>query len=60
RGNKIGNWMFNKAIEYAKQNGVSILQLTTNKKRPIAKRFYEKLGFDASHEGMKLYLEKLM
>lgn len=37
---------------------VSIIQLTTNKKRSQAKYFYEKLGFDASHEGMKLYLEQ--
>ena len=35
--------------------GVSIIQLTTNKQRPDAVRFYEKLGFKTSHEGMKLY-----
>ncbi len=57
RGQKIGNWMFEQALEYAKSNGVSIIQLTTNKKRPEAKRFYETLGFEASHEGMKLNLE---
>jgi predicted nucleotidyltransferase len=45
------------AISYAKEHDVSIVQLTTNKKRPKAKHFYEKLGFEASHEGMKLYLE---
>lgn len=57
RGQKIGSWMFNQAISYAKEHDVSIIQLTTNKKRPKAKHFYEKLGFEASHEGMKLYLE---
>lgn len=57
RGQKIGAWMFNQAISYAKENDVSIVQLTTNKKRPKAKHFYEKFGFKASHEGMKLYLE---
>jgi N-acetylglutamate synthase-like GNAT family acetyltransferase len=57
RGQKIGSWMFNQAISYANENDVSIVQLTTNKKRPKAKHFYEKLGFEASHEGMKLYLE---
>lgn len=57
RGQKIGSWMFNQAISYAKENDVSIIQLTTNKKRPKAKHFYEKLGFAARHEGMKLYLE---
>ena len=58
RGQKIGSWMFDQAISYAKAMDVSIIQLTTNKKRPKAKHFYEKLGFQASHEGMKLYLEK--
>ncbi|RUP38077.1 MAG: GNAT family N-acetyltransferase [Acinetobacter sp.] len=57
RGQKIGRWMFDQAINYAKKHDVSIIQLTTNKKRPKAKHFYEKLGFKASHEGMKLYLE---
>lgn len=57
RGQKIGSWMFDQAIGYAKEHDVSIIQLTTNKKRPKAKHFYEKLGFEASHEGMKLYLE---
>jgi len=49
--------MINQAFGYAKANNVKIIQLTTNKKRPRAKHFYEKLGFDATHEGMKLYLE---
>ena len=57
RGQKIGSWIFDQAISYAKEHDVSIIQLTTNKKRPKAKHFYEKLGFEASHEGMKLYLE---
>lgn len=58
RGQKIGSWMFDQAISYAKKHNVSIIQLTTNKKRPKAKHFYEKLGFETSHEGMKLYLEQ--
>jgi ribosomal protein S18 acetylase RimI-like enzyme len=58
RGQKIGSWMFDQAISYAKEHEVSIIQLTTNKKRPEAKHFYEKLGFEPSHEGMKLYLRK--
>ena len=57
RGQKIGSWMFDQAISYAKEHDVSIIQLTTNKKRPKAKHFYEKLGFGPTHEGMKLYLE---
>ena len=41
RGQKIGSWMFHQAISYAKENDVSIIQLTTNKKRPKAKHFYD-------------------
>jgi len=59
RGQKIGSWMFEKAISYAKENDASIIQLTTNKKRPKAKHFYEQLGFEASHEGMKLYIYRM-
>jgi len=54
RGQRIGEYMINSAIAYGKSQGVSLVQLTTNKKRPRAKNFYEKLGFEASHEGMKL------
>lgn len=56
RGQNIGKYMFEQVMLYAKKHEVSILQLTTNKMRPRAKHFYEKLGFEASHEGMKLYL----
>ncbi len=56
RGQKIGDWMMQAAVEFAKSNHVSMIQLTTNKKRPRAKQFYERLGFETSHEGMKLYL----
>lgn len=56
RGESIGTWMFEQAILYGRQHGASIIQLTTNKKRTSAKRLYEKLGFEASHDGMKLYL----
>jgi len=57
RGQKIGEWMINSAINYAKLHGVKIVQLTTNKKRDRAKNFYEKIGFKASHEGLKLLLK---
>ena len=56
RGQKIGDWMMQAAFEFAKSNHVSMIQLTTNKQRPRAKQFYERLGFEATHEGMKLYL----
>lgn len=57
RGQKIGGWMIEQAISYGKARGASIIQLTTNKKRPRAEHFYEKIGFEATHEGMKLYIK---
>ena len=58
RGQKIGEWMIQQAMTYGKSKGVSIIQLNANKQRTLAKNFYEKLGFVASHEGMKIYLEQ--
>lgn len=55
RGKGIGEKMFLWAIERAKARGAHLIQLTTDKKRPEALKFYEKLGFKASHEGMKLH-----
>ncbi len=57
RGGGIGQQMFEWAIERAKERKAHILQLTTDKSRPEALHFYEKLGFKASHEGMKLHFE---
>ncbi|MEQ9166086.1 MAG: GNAT family N-acetyltransferase [Fulvivirga sp.] len=56
RGTGLGQLMINKAIELAKDKGAHMVQLTTDKKRPEAIKFYEKLGFISSHEGMKLHL----
>ena len=44
------------AIARARERGCHLVQLTTDKRRPDARRFYESLGFVASHEGMKLTL----
>ncbi|MFK8103824.1 MAG: N-acetyltransferase family protein [Saprospiraceae bacterium] len=55
RGQGIGRQVFEWAIQRAKTRGAHLLQLTTDKKRPDAKAFYEQLGFVASHEGMKLH-----
>lgn len=54
RGQGLGEEMFRWAINRAKEKGAHLLQLTTDKQRPEALRFYEKLGFVPSHEGMKL------
>ena len=56
RGQKICEWMMNQAFDFAKEHQVKMVQLTTNKQRPEAKRFYERLGFKSSHEGMKYFL----
>lgn len=57
RGQRIGTAMFEWAIDRAKERNVQLVQLTTDKQRPEALRFYEGFGFVASHEGMKLHLE---
>ncbi len=56
RGTGLGTKMFEWAISRAKEKGAHMLQLTTDKQRPDALRFYEKMGFTASHEGMKMNL----
>ena len=48
--------LFTWAIERARQRGCHLVQLTSDKARPDAIRFYENLGFVASHEGLKLHL----
>ncbi len=57
RGKGIGQKMFEWAIQRAQQKGAHLLQLTTDKKRPEAIKFYEKFGFKATHEGMKLHFD---
>ena len=56
RGQGIGKKVFDYAINRAKAKGCILIQLTTDKKRPDALRFYESIGFVATHEGMKLKL----
>ena len=52
----LGSEMIRWAIEEAREKGCGIVQLTSNKKRLDAHRFYERLGFSKSHEGFKLSL----
>jgi GNAT superfamily N-acetyltransferase len=56
RGRRIGERLFAWAIARARERSCAIIQLTTDKRRADAHRFYERLGFVASHEGMKLEL----
>ena len=56
RGEGLGRAMFARAIEECRRQGCGLVQLTTDRSRSDARRFYEQLGFEASHEGMKLTL----
>ncbi|MGN7387838.1 N-acetyltransferase family protein [Sporosarcina sp. SAFN-015] len=56
RGKGIGTELINWAIQRAEQRGCHLVQLTTDKTREDAIRFYERLGFQATHEGMKMKL----
>jgi len=56
RSQGLGSAFFKWAIQRAKEKQCSIMQLTSDKQRPDAIRFYETLGFRASHEGFKLKL----
>lgn len=56
RGTGLGTQMVQWAIEVCREAGCGLVQLTSNKVRLDAHRFYEKLGFAKSHEGFKLRL----
>jgi GNAT superfamily N-acetyltransferase len=56
RSENIGETMFRWAIDYSREHGCVLMQLTSDKQRPDAHRFYERLGFVATHEGYKLGL----
>ena len=56
RSRGLGAAMVEWAVEEAGRRGCGLVQLTTDKSRSEAHRFYERLGFVASHEGLKLAL----
>lgn len=56
RGSGLGRQMFEWAIDQCRAKGCDLVQLTTDRKRLDAHRFYEKLGFAGSHIGYKLTL----
>ena len=56
RGRGVGRAMMAWALDRARERGCGLAQLTTDKRRTDAHRFYASLGFTASHEGMKLRL----
>ena len=55
RNQGLGKKMIQWAIQYAKNKGAHMVQLTTDKKRPDAIHFYENIGFLSSHIGMKFH-----
>jgi GNAT superfamily N-acetyltransferase len=56
RNKGLGGRMMKWAIERCRERGCGMVQLTSNKKRLDAHRFYRRLGFEQSHEGFKLML----
>ncbi|MEV7171174.1 GNAT family N-acetyltransferase [Streptomyces sp. NPDC093224] len=56
RGEGLGAELMRLAVERARGRGCGLVQLTSNKQRGAAHRFYERLGFARSHEGFKLHL----
>jgi GNAT superfamily N-acetyltransferase len=57
RGRGLGGLLLRWAVDRARARGCHLIQLTTDKRRPEALQFYERLGFKATHEGMKLHFE---
>jgi len=55
RNRGYGSQMMRWALERCRERGCGMVQLTSNKKRTDAHRFYERLGFSRSHEGFKYY-----
>jgi ribosomal protein S18 acetylase RimI-like enzyme len=56
RGRGVGHQLVTWALARARERGARLAQLSTDKTRLDAHRFYESLGFGATHEGMKLLL----
>jgi len=56
RSKGFGSEMMRWAIARCRARGCGIVQLTSNKRRPDAHRFYEALGFTRSHEGFRLFI----
>ncbi|MFF9363091.1 GNAT family N-acetyltransferase [Streptomyces griseoluteus] len=56
RGSGLGSELIQWAVDTSRHLGCHLVQLTSDKARTDAHRFYERLGFTASHEGFKLNL----
>lgn len=58
RGEGVGHQLFQYAIDRARERGCMLVQLTMDKQRTEALRFYHSLGFQDTHEGLKLHLSR--
>jgi ribosomal protein S18 acetylase RimI-like enzyme len=58
RGRGLGRALMTWAIDEARRRGCTLIQLTSDKRREDALRFYDRLGFAASHEGLKLRVDR--
>ena len=56
RGQNIGTALLKRAIAIARDDGCTLVQVTSDKRRKRAHLFYRRLGFEQSHEGFKLEL----
>lgn len=56
RSQRIGEAMVGWAVEYCRAHACVLVQLTTDRSRSDAHRFYERLGFEGTHLGYKLTL----
>jgi GNAT superfamily N-acetyltransferase len=56
RGTGVGTALLAWCIAWARDQGCGVVQLTTDRRRPDARRFYEAAGFVATHDGLKLDL----
>lgn len=56
RGSGLGTRLIEWAIDTSRREGCRLVQLTSDNTRTDAHRFYERLGFTASHLGFKLPL----
>jgi len=58
RGQGIGQELLDWSIEKARQHGCTLVQLTSDRRRANAHRFYERAGFEPTHFGYKMSLER--
>jgi len=58
RGRGVGRWLMERALDVARQRECRLAQLTSDRRRTEAHRFYARLGFKDSHVGYKLALER--